>query len=136
MSVGNLPPKATVLIKITYVAELQVDGELISFQIPGSVAPWKKELALNEKLQVLCILKLIPYFVCMCVCFVCVEVFDPNFKSCVQYNLQSDVDTVKIDGDERKEVTVQISVEMPFDIRTIQCPTHKVKVKVRFSMCK
>ena len=48
-------------------------------------------------------------------------------------NLQSDVDTVKVDGDEQKEVTVQISVEMPFDIRTIQCPTHKVKIKVRFT---
>ena len=69
-------------------------------------------------------------------CFVYVEVFDPNFKCFVQYNLQSDVDTVKVDGDEQKEVTVQISVEMPFDIRTIQCPTHKVKVKVRFSTCK
>ena len=52
VSVGNLPPKATVLIKITYVAELQVDGELINFQIPGSVAPWKKDSTLNEKLQV------------------------------------------------------------------------------------
>ena len=66
----------------------------------------------------------------------CVEVFDPNFKSCVQYNLQSDVDTVKVDDDERKEVTVQISVEMPFDIRAIQCLTHKVKVKVTFSTYK
>ncbi len=52
VSVGNLPPKATVLIKITYVAELQVDGELIAFNIPGSVAPWKKDAALGEKLQV------------------------------------------------------------------------------------
>ena len=67
MSVGNLPPKATVLIKITYVAELQVDGELIAFQIPGSVAPWKKNLALNEKLQV-GYMKTAFIFVCVCVC--------------------------------------------------------------------
>ena len=43
VSVGNLPPQATVLIKITYVTELQVEGELINFQLPGSVAPWKQE---------------------------------------------------------------------------------------------
>ncbi len=52
VSVGNLPPRASVLIKITYVAELSVDGELIVFNIPGSVAPWKKDSALSEKLQV------------------------------------------------------------------------------------
>ena len=75
VSVGNLPPKATVLIKITYVAELQVDGELIAFQIPGSVAPWKKNLALNEKLQVWCMKA--AFIFCVCVfCLFCV--FDPN----------------------------------------------------------
>ena len=51
MSVGNLPPGATVLIKITYVAELAVEGENIMFSLPGSVAPWKKEAALDETTQ-------------------------------------------------------------------------------------
>ena len=51
MSVGNLPPGATVLIKITYVAELAVEGENIVFSLPGSVAPWKKEAALDETTQ-------------------------------------------------------------------------------------
>lgn len=51
VSVGNLPPGASVLIKITYVAELQVEGELISFRLPGSVAPWKKD-SLKEVTQV------------------------------------------------------------------------------------
>lgn len=36
-----------------------------------------------------------------------------------------------MESDEQKEVTVQVSVEMPFDIRSIQCPTHKVKIKVQ-----
>ena len=40
---GNLPPGCVALIKITYVSELQVEGELINFSIPGSVAPWKQE---------------------------------------------------------------------------------------------
>ena len=51
MSVGNLPPGAEVLIKITYVAELVVEGEQIVFSLPGSVAPWKQEAALDETTQ-------------------------------------------------------------------------------------
>ena len=51
MSVGNLSPDANVLIKITYVAELAVEGEHIVFRLPGSVAPWKKTAALGEVTQ-------------------------------------------------------------------------------------
>ena len=51
VSVGNLPPGASVLIKITYVAELAVEGENILFSLPGSVAPWKQEAALDETIQ-------------------------------------------------------------------------------------
>lgn len=43
VSVGNLPTGAVVVIKITYVTELQVDGDLINFRLPGSVAPWKQK---------------------------------------------------------------------------------------------
>lgn len=48
VSVGNLPPGCVALIKITYVSELQVEGELINFSIPGSVAPWKQEVNNTE----------------------------------------------------------------------------------------
>ena len=48
----------------------------------------------------------------------------------VLFIVQSDVDTVKVDDDDGKEVSIQVSVEMPFDIRSIECPTHKVKIKV------
>ena len=51
MSVGNLPPGASVLIKITYVAELTVEGEHIVFSLPGSVAPWKQAAALEKTTQ-------------------------------------------------------------------------------------
>lgn len=51
MSVGNLPPGAEVLIKITYVTELVVEGEQIVFSLPGSVAPWKQQAALDETTQ-------------------------------------------------------------------------------------
>ncbi len=52
MSVGNLPPQASVVIKITYVTELQVDGENICFCVPASIAPWKKQSALAQVTQV------------------------------------------------------------------------------------
>ena len=51
MSVGNLPPGASVLIKITYVAELQVDGEKICFFLPSNVAPWSKRKAFGDVTQ-------------------------------------------------------------------------------------
>ncbi|XP_062507413.1 protein mono-ADP-ribosyltransferase PARP4-like isoform X2 [Corticium candelabrum] len=91
VSVGNLPPDANVLIKITYVAELAVEGEHIVFRLPGSVAPWKKTAALGEVTQ-------------------------------------TDVDTVKVEQDTSR-FSVQISIEMPFEIKSIQSPSHKLKTK-------
>ncbi|XP_053398285.1 protein mono-ADP-ribosyltransferase PARP4-like [Mercenaria mercenaria] len=88
VSVGNLPPGATVLIKITYVAELQVEGEMVSFRLPGSVAPWKKD-SLKE-------------------------------------TTQHETETVEVT---QGETSVQVSIEMPFDIRSIECPSQKIKVK-------
>ncbi|XP_046570901.1 protein mono-ADP-ribosyltransferase PARP4-like [Haliotis rubra] len=89
VSVGNLPPHASVLIKITYVAELQVEAELISFRLPGSVAPWKQDSAADEITQ-------------------------------------TELETHKVQSG---DTTVQVAVEMPFDIRSIQCPSHKVRIK-------
>ncbi|KAL2081076.1 hypothetical protein ACEWY4_022929 [Coilia grayii] len=51
ISVGNLPPGATVLIKITFISELLVERDAIFFQLPGSVAPWQQSSALNERTQ-------------------------------------------------------------------------------------
>ncbi|XP_054908980.1 LOW QUALITY PROTEIN: protein mono-ADP-ribosyltransferase PARP4-like [Poeciliopsis prolifica] len=51
ISVGNLPPGATVLIKVTFVSEMVVQNRSILFSLPGSVAPWQKSSALNEKTQ-------------------------------------------------------------------------------------
>ena len=74
VSVGNLPPGASVLIKITYVAELLVEGENIMFSLPGSVAPWKKDAALDTTTQVsgmcvcVCVFVCVCVSVCVCVC--------------------------------------------------------------------
>ena len=82
VSVGNLPPGASVLIKITYVAELLVEGENIVFSLPGSVAPWKKDAALDTTTQVSvcdCVCDSMCVCVCVCACacvcvLVCVSV--------------------------------------------------------------
>lgn len=52
ISVGNLPPSATVLIKVTFVSELIVMDGSILFSLPGSVAPWQESAALNQTTQV------------------------------------------------------------------------------------
>ncbi|CAG2240013.1 PARP2_3_4 [Mytilus edulis] len=52
VSVGNLPPQARVLIKITYISELQTENEAIAFSLPASVAPWIQDTALAQKTQV------------------------------------------------------------------------------------
>ncbi|XP_072542116.1 protein mono-ADP-ribosyltransferase PARP4 [Salminus brasiliensis] len=52
ISVGNLPPGATVLIKVTFITELVVRAGSILFSLPGSVAPWQQSAALNQRTQV------------------------------------------------------------------------------------
>ncbi|KAK6170199.1 hypothetical protein SNE40_018651 [Patella caerulea] len=101
VSVGNLPPGACVLIKIVYVAELQVEGGKISFRLPGSVAPWKHDSAIKD-------------------------------------HTQDELDTVAV---KEEETTLQIAVEMPFDIVTINSPSNRVRIKKTASkavveMCK
>ncbi|XP_023564489.1 poly [ADP-ribose] polymerase 4 [Octodon degus] len=51
VSVGNLPPQATVLMKITYITELSIQGPVAVFFMPATVAPWQQDKALNENLQ-------------------------------------------------------------------------------------
>uniref|UniRef100_A0A8C0QU45 Poly [ADP-ribose] polymerase n=1 Tax=Canis lupus dingo TaxID=286419 RepID=A0A8C0QU45_CANLU len=52
VSVGNLPPKAKVLIKITYITELSIQGSKAVFFMPATVAPWQQDKVLNENIQV------------------------------------------------------------------------------------
>ena len=82
VNVGNLPPQCSVVIKVTYVAELPVDGDRIVFRLPNHVAPWKRRSALDDVTQ-------------------------------------SDVHALEVDG-EKHEVSVQVRVEMPFDIRFVR----------------
>ena len=45
----------------------------------------------------------------------------------ISIHLQHDTDTVEV---RQGETTVQIAIAMPFDIRSIECPTNKVRIKV------
>ena len=40
------------------------------------------------------------------------------------------MDTVKIKEELGDNVSIQVAVEMPFDIKTIDCPSHKIRTKV------
>uniref|UniRef100_A0A8C4EJQ5 Poly [ADP-ribose] polymerase n=1 Tax=Dicentrarchus labrax TaxID=13489 RepID=A0A8C4EJQ5_DICLA len=84
ISVGNLPPGATVLIKVTFVSELIVRDGSILFSLPGSVAPWQESAALNQTTQV---------------------------------------------RPDTREFTLDMSIEMPYEISSLKCTTHKVKMK-------
>ncbi|NXL52624.1 PARP4 polymerase, partial [Podilymbus podiceps] len=46
ISVGNLSPNSTVVIKITYITELSFQHGCITFHIPASVSPWQQDKAL------------------------------------------------------------------------------------------
>ncbi|KAM6342212.1 protein mono-ADP-ribosyltransferase PARP4 isoform 2-T3 [Podargus strigoides] len=51
ISVGNLPPNSTAVIKITYITELSYQYGCITFHMPASVSPWQQDKALNENTQ-------------------------------------------------------------------------------------
>ncbi|KAM6384315.1 protein mono-ADP-ribosyltransferase PARP4 [Alca torda] len=51
ISVGNLPPNSTVVIKITYITELSFQHGCITFHLPASVSPSQQDKALNENTQ-------------------------------------------------------------------------------------
>ncbi|XP_063952024.1 uncharacterized protein LOC129255706 [Lytechinus pictus] len=95
VSIGNLPPNAKVVIKITYVTELvEEDGGKMAFYLLGSVAPWLQEEIHGTKLT---------------------------------EEAQALVGVASNETD-RKE-SLQLTVEMPSDISTVQSPTHAIKVK-------
>ncbi|XP_069829009.1 protein mono-ADP-ribosyltransferase PARP4-like [Dendropsophus ebraccatus] len=52
VSFGILPPKATMVIKISYVMELQCRNNCIAFSIPGNVAQWQQDKASKENSKV------------------------------------------------------------------------------------
>lgn len=46
------------------------------------------------------------------------------------FSFQDVVESVKVDDDLACELSVRIAVEMPYDIRKLECPTHEIRIKV------
>ncbi|EGG19008.1 type A von Willebrand factor domain-containing protein [Cavenderia fasciculata] len=92
VSVGNLPANAEVLIKITYVTELSVDGLDISFVLPASIAPAQRQL------------------------------------SGAQFT-QATTSTVQVSDDSQANLSVQVGLEMPYNIVKIVSPSHPIRFK-------
>ncbi len=104
------------MIKIRYVAELSFEAEGLSFRLPAAVAPWVKRKAVAHsggEQSKLFILRL----------------------NSVIYELYSDIQTVtetaEVGGEAPGTTSLSIGISMPSDIRSIKCPTHPVKIKVR-----
>ncbi|KAJ8253455.1 hypothetical protein GJAV_G00213140 [Gymnothorax javanicus] len=93
ISVGNLPPGATVLIKITYITELVVVGGSLLFSLPGSVAPWEQSKSLYQRTQ-------------------------ESVQKVYVNELQED-----------KVFTLDMCIQMPYEILDLTCVTHRIKIK-------
>uniref|UniRef100_A0A673BJM8 Poly [ADP-ribose] polymerase n=1 Tax=Sphaeramia orbicularis TaxID=375764 RepID=A0A673BJM8_9TELE len=101
ISVGNLPPGATVLIKVTFVSELIVKDGSILFSLPGSVAPWQEREALNQTTQ---------------------KIIHKKKKTLHMFMYHLSFFSLR-------EFTLDMSIDMPNNITSLQCITHKVKMK-------
>ena len=55
-------------------------------------------------------------------------------KSALDTKVQDDVTTVNVEEEEPGDFSLQIAVEMPYDIKTLHSPTHSnfLKIKVQF----
>uniref|UniRef100_A0A673BE31 Poly [ADP-ribose] polymerase n=1 Tax=Sphaeramia orbicularis TaxID=375764 RepID=A0A673BE31_9TELE len=104
ISVGNLPPGATVLIKVTFVSELIVKDGSILFSLPGSVAPWQEREALNQTTQVR------------------EKIIHKKKKTLHMFMYHLSFFSLR-------EFTLDMSIDMPNNITSLQCITHKVKMK-------
>ncbi|CAF3055507.1 unnamed protein product [Rotaria sp. Silwood2] len=51
VAVGNLPANNEVIIKITYVAELEIENDDIIFRLPAKMASWQSKKAMESKDQ-------------------------------------------------------------------------------------
>ena len=99
VNVGNLPPKCKCVIKITYVAELSVENEIIVFRLPSHVAKWQLDKLRGEEDQ---------------------QSLMSKFTELME--------SVNGEGVLSKS-SLLLSIVMPFEIRSIRSPTHKIKLK-------
>eukprot|EP01133_Synstelium_polycarpum_P003432 gene3432-3897_t len=91
VSVGNLPPKAEVLIKIIYITELSLEGLDIAFVLPASIAPARRTLAAATQTQ--------------------------------------DRTSTVVTDDAAADLTIEVGVEMPYNIVKLVSPSHDIRIK-------
>ena len=91
--IGNLPPGAEALIKITHVTELAVDGPYMVFRLARAAISTAQ----------------------------CNEAFD--------LVTQNVTDTAEVIGGSEEEVTLQVTLDMPFVIKHVFSTSHDIRVK-------
>ena len=102
VNVGNLPGKTRCIIKITYVSELDVQNETIVFKLPNHVAAWQTINVQNTTLQQSVVTK-----------------FINRLENQMKNNKMMTNETTSFGA----------SVLMPFEIKSITCPSHETKIK-------
>ena len=92
VAVGNLPANNEAIIKITYVAELEIENGDIIFRLPATMASWQSKQVIESKDQ-------------------------------------SIVPSIGI-VDEKVEFSFKASIRMPYEIKKLFSPTHRLRRKL------
>ncbi|KAE8627491.1 hypothetical protein XENTR_v10007023 [Xenopus tropicalis] len=119
MSLGTLPPEATVIIKITYISVLsqRYDGRPLEFRIPSEVASWQVENPLKEKTED-------------------EKEEDKKEKEKTEEDDEESSEDSEDSEDDYEEIFVpdgcfslEMSIEMPSKIESLKCEAHRIKQK-------
>uniref|UniRef100_A0A803JQG9 Poly [ADP-ribose] polymerase n=1 Tax=Xenopus tropicalis TaxID=8364 RepID=A0A803JQG9_XENTR len=117
MSLGTLPPEATVIIKITYITVLsQLYGcRPLEFRIPFEVASWQVENPLKEKPE---------------------DEKEEDKKEKKEEDDEESSEDSEDSEDEYEKIFVpdgcfslEMSIEMPSKIESLKCEAHRIKQK-------
>jgi len=101
VNVGNLPPMNRCIIKITYIAELDLENGNIVFKLPNSLSAWQTIDIKNSKQQDLIKTEFIN---------------QSDYKS--NHSIIRNITT-----------SFKASVQMPFKINSIESKTHSLSIK-------
>ena len=128
VSVGNLPAQASVMIKITYVTELSVDGPDIHFILPASVSPPQKDKALKEvtqnTTQTVKVDSEVPLGV-----QVSAEERERERERDREREREREFMLVKTSH--HSTIAIQISIDMPYVIERLKSPSHPDKILIK-----
>ena len=140
VSVGNLPPGAEVLVKVTYVTELQVEGMFFSFFFFLCVC--RRKLGIFSVGNFLLEWRFWRLIVCILILFESFLLFNDliiYLGDGILFILPCSVSPqtrrairrggVKVGEKGEFKMGVELGVDMPFKILSISSPSHEVLVK-------